>query len=108
MFGTLVSTGLDRETLEFIENPDPVAAAIRRNNGVSIRTVFGEADNQGKSSQDVSLDSLDCNKLNDGCIDESLFMPWIMDTPMQQSSPSRSRSSSGGIQTRDPFGFCLH
>lgn len=26
MFGTLVSTGLDRETLEFIENPDPVAA----------------------------------------------------------------------------------
>ncbi|GAA89216.1 hypothetical protein ASPFODRAFT_145376 [Aspergillus luchuensis CBS 106.47] len=28
MFGTLVSTGLDRETLEFIENPDPVAAAV--------------------------------------------------------------------------------
>jgi hypothetical protein len=29
MFGTLVSTGLDRETLEFIENPDPVAAVSR-------------------------------------------------------------------------------
>ncbi|KAF4212362.1 hypothetical protein CNMCM8980_002979 [Aspergillus fumigatiaffinis] len=147
MFGMLVLTGLDWETLEFIENPDPVAAvsrnvqdtvrcsgdrkrcerceaigleciypeshgrnkrqdtnkgsraAIRRNNSVSIRTIFDEADNQGKSSQDRSLDDLDCNKFNDGCIDESLFMPWIMDTPMQQSSPGRSRSSSGGIQT---------
>jgi hypothetical protein len=29
MFGTLVSTGLDRESLEFIENPDPVAAVSR-------------------------------------------------------------------------------
>ena len=29
MFGTLVSTDLDRETLEFIENPDPVAAVSR-------------------------------------------------------------------------------
>ncbi|PYH67863.1 uncharacterized protein BO88DRAFT_464623 [Aspergillus vadensis CBS 113365] len=74
-------------------------AAIRRNNSVSIRTVFDEADNQGKSSQDLSLDDLDCNKFNDGCIDESLFMPWIMNTPIQQSSPGRSRSSSGGIQT---------
>ncbi|RAK90833.1 hypothetical protein BO79DRAFT_226611 [Aspergillus costaricaensis CBS 115574] len=131
----LVSTGLDREILEFIENPDPVAAvsrsvqdnirvacihcrsrkshghnkrqdtnkgsraAIRHNNSVSIRTVFAVADNQGKSSQDLSLDDLDCNKFNDGCIDESLFMPWIMDTPMQQNSPGRSRSSSGGIQS---------
>ncbi|KAA8642670.1 Zn(II)2Cys6 transcription factor domain-containing protein [Aspergillus tanneri] len=159
MFGTLVSTGLDRETLEFIENPDPVAAvsrsvqdtirvacihcrsrkvrcsgdrkrcqrceaigleciypeshgrnkrqdtnkgsraAIRRNNSVSIRTVFDEADNQEKSSQDLSLDDLDCNKFNDGCIDESLFMPWIMDTPMQQSSPAAADLAV----TRPPF-----
>ncbi|KAJ5215074.1 hypothetical protein N7468_010753 [Penicillium chermesinum] len=91
MFGTLVSTGLDRETLEFIENPDPVAAAVRN--------VFDEADNQTKSSRGLSLDDLDGNKFNDGCIDESLFMPWIMDTPMQLSSPGRSSSSSGGIPT---------
>ncbi|KAL3442888.1 hypothetical protein BJX65DRAFT_312348 [Aspergillus insuetus] len=164
MFGTLVSTGLDRETLEFIENPDPVAAVsrnvqdtirvacihcrsrkvrcsgdrkrcqrceaiglecvypesqgrnkrqdtnkssrapIRRNDSVSIRNVFDEAelragDSQGKCSQDLSLDDLDANKFNDGCIDESLFMPWMMDTPMQRSSPGRSRSSSSGIPT---------
>jgi hypothetical protein len=29
MFGMLVLTGLDWETLEFIENPDPVAAVSR-------------------------------------------------------------------------------
>jgi hypothetical protein len=29
MFGTLVTTDVDRRTLEFIENPDPVAAVSR-------------------------------------------------------------------------------
>jgi hypothetical protein len=38
MFGMLVSTGLDRETLEFIENLDPVAA-VSRNVQDTIRIV---------------------------------------------------------------------
>jgi hypothetical protein len=29
MFGTLVSADIDRGTLEYIENPDPVAAVSR-------------------------------------------------------------------------------
>ncbi|KAL3486091.1 hypothetical protein BJX62DRAFT_229028 [Aspergillus germanicus] len=164
MFGTLVSTGLDRESLEFIENPDPVAAVsrnvqdtiriacihcrarkvrcsgdrkrcqrceaiglecvypesqgrnkrqdtskgsratIRHNESVSTRNTYDDAalgarDDRGKYSQDPKLDELQANQFDDGSIDESLFMPWIMDTPMQQSSPGRSRSSSGGIPT---------
>ncbi|RAH53620.1 hypothetical protein BO85DRAFT_503581, partial [Aspergillus piperis CBS 112811] len=70
---------------------------------VFIRRVTGETSDRtptkARGHQVLSLDDLDCNKFNDGCIDESLFMPWIMDTHMQQSSPSRSKSSSGGIQT---------
>ncbi|KAJ5128609.1 hypothetical protein N7448_002325 [Penicillium atrosanguineum] len=141
MFGTLVSTDIDRETLEYIENPDPVAAvsrnvqdniriasiglecvypenqgrnkrqenskshrtAIRRNSNVPTQIVCDEAepcarDGHAKYGQELAVDDLHDNKF-DGCIDESLFTPWIMDTPMQHSLDSRSCSSSSGIPT---------
>ncbi|KAF3386430.1 hypothetical protein F1880_000983 [Penicillium rolfsii] len=164
MFGTLVSTDLDRETLEFIENPDPVAAvsrnvqeniriacmhcrsrkvrcsggrkkcqrcvamglecvypeiqgrnkrqenskyhraAIRRDTNRATRIVCDEAEpcertGQAKYGQDLGLDDLHDNKFADGCVDESLFTSWILDTPMQHSLDGRSSSSSSGIPT---------
>ncbi|KAM5441357.1 hypothetical protein MferCBS31731_003428 [Microsporum ferrugineum] len=108
MFGTLVSTSLDRETLEYIENPDHVAAVSRnvqdkiriacmicrsrkRSGSAVPRTVCDEAESggQAKDSEESVLDNLD------NCTDESLFTPWIIDTPMQHDLDGSSSSSSG-------------
>ncbi|KAM5506988.1 hypothetical protein McanMca71_001893 [Microsporum canis] len=108
MFGTLVSTSLDRETLEYIENPDHVAAVSRnvqdkiriacmicrsrkRSGSAVPRTVCDEAEpgGQAKDSEESAPDNLD------NCTDESLFTPWIIDTPMQHDLDGSSSSSSG-------------
>ncbi|KAE8376658.1 hypothetical protein BDV26DRAFT_305430 [Aspergillus bertholletiae] len=164
MFGTLVSTEFDRETLEYIENPDPVAAFSRNvQDTVRIACMHCRArkvrcsggrkrcqrcvtmglecvypDNQGrnkrqennkrqragmkrkanaparavcddeepctgdgpvKHSQELALDDLQDNRFEDGFLDESLFSPWVMDTPMQQSLDGRSSSTSSGNPT---------
>lgn len=49
---------------------------------------------QVKYDQELASDDLHDITFDDGCIDKSLFTPWITDTPMQHSLDGRSSSSS--------------
>ncbi|KAL8919471.1 MAG: hypothetical protein Q9208_006756 [Pyrenodesmia sp. 3 TL-2023] len=107
MFGTLASSDFERGTLEFIENPDPVAATIQRKKNPSTRIVYDEAESWARNGQvdygeELAFDDLHDNTFDDSRIDESLFGPWIMDSPMQHSTDGGSSSSAkGDLTTRE-------
>jgi hypothetical protein len=68
---------------------------------VPTRIVCDEAEPRAKNGQveygeELALDDLLDITFDDSCIDESLFAPWIMDTPMQHSLDGGSSSSSSG------------
>ncbi|OQE20862.1 hypothetical protein PENFLA_c015G07558 [Penicillium flavigenum] len=83
------------------ENSKNHRAGIRRDANLATRIACDEAEPGERTGQVkyLGLDDLHNNKLGDGCIDESLFTPWILDTPMQHSLDGRSSSSSSGIPT---------
>ncbi|KAL8785254.1 MAG: hypothetical protein Q9213_003458 [Squamulea squamosa] len=86
------------------ENNTSCRATIQRKTNPPTRIVYDEAESWTKNGQvdfgeELAFDNLHDNTFDDSRIDESLFGPWIMDSPMQHSTDGESSSSGNGNQT---------
>jgi hypothetical protein len=60
-------------------------------------------DGPERYDEELALEDLHDITFNDNCMNESLFTPWILDTPMQYSLDGESSSSSSGDPTCKSF-----
>ncbi|KAL9014607.1 MAG: hypothetical protein Q9173_000736 [Seirophora scorigena] len=88
------------------ENNTSCRATIQRKTNLPTRIVYDEAESWARDGQvdygeELAFDDLHANTFDDSRIDESLFGPWIMDSPMQHSTDGGSSPSGNGNPTFD-------
>ncbi|KAL8758339.1 MAG: hypothetical protein Q9184_003960 [Pyrenodesmia sp. 2 TL-2023] len=83
------------------ENNTRCRPTIQRKTTPPARIVYDEAESWARNGQvdygeELVFDDLHDNTFDDSRINESLFGPWIMDSPMQHSTDGGSSSSGNG------------